>query len=357
MTACGGGNNTGQSLLEASGNTRNSTTETPSLSPSGINAKNNSEYQYDRTARFNSPSDLALDNAGNVYVLDFGNKLVRKVAANGQVSTLSGFVTPLSLTIDLYGNMYVVDGWELIKVTPDGTRTTIRSYPQSPGAYKPGKVVSDKQGQLYVTLNYRNIWWVQRVDLSRLDRTNDANVYSVHTWGWLNGSAFNSQGDLAASVNQPTTTPAGKVFFIPRSIQPAQQNFVNPSPSDPDTPGIVTLMTNSDSNEAITYDWQGNLYVVGFNNHGVTNPNGTQGAVTSDMHLTRIAPDGTMSTLMNGFPDGSTAPRNEVAPGTAIATSASGDIYFIFDQAVYRRTASGQVTVFAGKPGKSGSSD
>ena len=43
------------------------------------------------TARFNSPSGLALDGAGNLYVADTGNHLVRKIViSSGVVSTVAG---------------------------------------------------------------------------------------------------------------------------------------------------------------------------------------------------------------------------------------------------------------------------
>src|SRR6266849_4769521 len=44
------------------------------------------------TASFNGPSGVAVDNAGNVYVADAGNNLIRKIAPDGTVSTLAGSV-------------------------------------------------------------------------------------------------------------------------------------------------------------------------------------------------------------------------------------------------------------------------
>src|ERR1035438_9586117 len=41
-------------------------------------------------ARFSGPGGLAADRAGNVYIADYNNNLVRKMTVDGTVSTLAG---------------------------------------------------------------------------------------------------------------------------------------------------------------------------------------------------------------------------------------------------------------------------
>lgn len=62
-------------------------------------------------ARFNQPSDIVLDEAGNLYVVDKGNKLIRKVTENGNVYTVASISssTPSDLAVDEVGNIYLLD--------------------------------------------------------------------------------------------------------------------------------------------------------------------------------------------------------------------------------------------------------
>ncbi|MDB5096682.1 MAG: repeat containing protein, partial [Cyanobacteria bacterium RYN_339] len=79
-------------------------------------------------ATFWNPFGVAVDAAGNVYVADRSNNLIRKVTAAGMVTTLaSGFQYPESLAVDPAGNVIVADraNHRLKKITPDGTVSTL----------------------------------------------------------------------------------------------------------------------------------------------------------------------------------------------------------------------------------------
>ena len=94
-------------------------------------------------ARFSSPSGVAVDSAGTVYVADTGNSTIRKITAGGVVTTLAGtagatgsddgtgaatrFYFPQGVAVDSAGNLYVADtsNSTIRKITPTGVVTTV----------------------------------------------------------------------------------------------------------------------------------------------------------------------------------------------------------------------------------------
>ncbi len=76
------------------------------------------------TAQFNYPWGIVLDSIGNIYITDRDNNRIRKLAANGDVTTFAGsgisgladgpgataqFNTPTAISIDGNGCLYVAD--------------------------------------------------------------------------------------------------------------------------------------------------------------------------------------------------------------------------------------------------------
>lgn len=100
-----------------------------------------------QSAQFNLPWDVALDREGAIYVADSGNGLVRKISG----STVTSFATVTDangLDVDRAGNVYVaqVAASRVSRITPSGVVTTVAQ-----GIPFPRFVAVDGAGNVYVT--------------------------------------------------------------------------------------------------------------------------------------------------------------------------------------------------------------
>lgn len=94
-------------------------------------------------ASINNPMGLVVDSAGDIYISDFGNAVVRKVSASGVITTVAGTGAPgysgdggqgikaqlngpMGLALDHAGNLYIADSANSVvrMVTPSGTIST-----------------------------------------------------------------------------------------------------------------------------------------------------------------------------------------------------------------------------------------
>jgi hypothetical protein len=89
------------------------------------------------------PGGVAVDGAGNLYIADYGNNRIRKVTLGGTITTVAGTgtagyngdniaatsaeVSPSGVAVDGAGNLYIADmgNNRIRKVTPGGTITTV----------------------------------------------------------------------------------------------------------------------------------------------------------------------------------------------------------------------------------------
>lgn len=204
-------------------------------------------------ARFSGPSDIAVDDAGNVYVTDYNNSTIRRITAAGVVTTLAGqpgvrgsadgpgnvalFDNADGIAVDRTGNVFVSDSnnHTIRKITPAGVVSTIGGVPgvsgfvEGPGAtarfFVPAGIAVDGNGVIYVVSSYANIIMRGAVDSAPSITTHPASqsvtaggsvtLGVVATGGglsyqWkLNGAAIPGATDATHTISNATLAAAG----------------------------------------------------------------------------------------------------------------------------------------------------
>lgn len=125
-------------------------------------AGSNEGFADGTPGQLNSPSGLAIDAAGNIYVADTGNNRIRKITSEGSVSTIAGngtagyvdgpaasaqFDGPIGVAVDPEGNVYVADSYNdrIRKISVSGQVTTVA------GGNRPGFADGDSANALFDT--------------------------------------------------------------------------------------------------------------------------------------------------------------------------------------------------------------
>ncbi len=207
-------------------------------------------------ARFDQPVGITVDGAGNLYVGDASNDMIRKISSEGWVSTLAGstiygyldgtgtaarFNFPRGVSVDGAGNVYVADVSNncIRKVTAGGVVTTWAGSATSGSTngigaaakfYLPTGVAADGSGNVYVADNQNHT--IRRITSDRV----------VSTLAGTAGTTGRTDGTGAAALfNYPwgiTVDGSGTVY-----VADSYNNLIRKVTPD----GIVTTLAGTGS--------------------------------------------------------------------------------------------------------------
>jgi uncharacterized protein (TIGR03437 family) len=262
-------------------------------------------------AQLNAPHGVAADSAGNYYIADSGNNVVRKVSAGGAITTFAGngkagfggdggaatsaqLNGPQGLVVDSAGDVYIADtGNSRVREVSGGTINTVAGsgtpgYSGDGGAatgaklYSPVGLALDAKGNLYIA----------DTNNSAIRKVSNGTISTVAGNG-VQGYSGDGGPALSAQLNDP---------------------------------------------QGVAVDSAGNLYITDTLNYAIR----------------QVSPNGNIATIAgNGVAgysgDGGPASQAQLTYPTGIAVDSGGDVYFGDAGAAVRKIyASGTISTIAG---------
>lgn len=287
------------------------------------------------------PAGVTSDKAGNLYIADKDNDRIRKIDANGVITTVAGGGSsgdgsvatnaslngPVRVTLDAFASLYIVDSYNhrIRRVDTNGIITTVAGkgtpgYSGDGGAAtnaalnSPRDAVLDASGNLYIadTLNER----IRKVDTNGIITTVAGNGTSGYS------------GDNSAATNASLYYPSGitldaygNLFIADTSNYRVRKVDIN---------SIITTVagngnfgysgdngaaTNASLNQpqGMNLDAFGNLYI----------------ADTSNQRIRRVGTNGIITTAAGGGSgsDGNAATNAYLSSPQDVTIDAVGNLY------------------------------
>ena len=325
-------------------------------------------------ARFNSPTGIAIDSSGNLYVTDSKNNLIRKVTSAGAVTTLAGqilvsgstvgsgtaarFKGPTGIAIN-GTTLYVTDTENQVirKVTTAGVSSAFVGTVGSPGsANGTGTAALFKRPQAAVVDGGGNVF-IADTDNSTIRKATSAGVVTLFAGTAGSQGGTNGTGTVArfskptgigrdASNNLYVTDVAGQTV---RRITSAAvvTTFAGSNGVSGSTNGSTGTSARFSSPSGVVVDSSGNIFIG-------DGANGTVRRITSAGAVTTFV--GTAGS--QGSTDGTGAGAMFYRPA-GIARDANNNLYVADPVAntIRKITTGGVVTTLAGYSAVVGAND
>jgi sugar lactone lactonase YvrE len=322
-------------------------------------------------ARFNWPQNVVADATGNIYVADSNSHTIRKITANGVVTTLAGkagtagsvdgtgssarFNTPHNAGLDSAGNLYISDSnnHTIRKVTPAGVVTTLAGKAGQSGSTNgtgsaarfnyPSRGCVDASGNIFIA-DFGN-YTVRKITQTGV----------VTTVAGKAGEAGSDDGSgSSARFNQPMAVAmdqAGNLYVA--DIWNCTIRKISPAYMVTTIAGSAGEIGSNDGNgpdarffdpSSVAVDSSGNLYVTDTHNFTIRKIN-TTGMVSTLAGMVGVY----------GSQDGSGLGARFHNP-YAVSVDGIGNLYVAdgWNNTIRKISPQAEVTTFAGKAGAMG---
>ncbi len=323
-----------------------------------------------RNAQLYFPYGIVADTAGSVFIADSNNNRIRKISSTGLITTIAGngffaysgdggaginaaLNSPSSIAVDTVGNIFIADSYNHVvrKLTPDGSITTVAGNGTSGFSgdgddavlaqlNTPSGVAVDRDGNLYISDKYNN----------RVRKVNPAGVITTV----VGTGHYGDSGDFGPGTDATMKYPAGLAMDNTGNLYIADQN--NHRIRKLSKNGIITTVAgkgiagywgeNSPAVNAmlnypadVAIDSNGVIYIADYYNHRVRK-------VGTDGNITTIAGNGIQGYFGEDIPG--TLSRLNFPAGVTVDQSG---VLYIADKKnnrVRRINAAGMIATVAG---------
>lgn len=327
------------------------------------------------TARLSFPGDIAVSSNGDVFIADTNNMRVRRITPRGIITTVAGtgiygfqgddgaatsaaLAGPRGIALDESGNLYIADtlNHRIRKVSAEGVITTIAggnaagfsgegTAAQLARLNLPTAVAVDRRGNVYVADSGNH----------RIRRISAAGVITTVAGGGINGFRGDGGPASVALLNAPQSL----ALDVEENLYVADTGNHRIRKIDPR--GVIATVAGSDAAagdggpavdaslfepSGIAVDATGNVFIADSANHRVR----------------RVTPQGIISTMAGdgsaGYSgDGGSAALAQLNHPNGLAVDRAGTLY-IADTGNHavRRVSGGIISTIAGngEPGKDG---
>jgi len=299
------------------------------------------------SAQLSSLTDVAVDSKGNVYVADFTNNRVRRIAPDGTITTFAGGATgvpgtgnglpatqavligPSHVTVDRDGNIYIADSGSqrVARVGADGVFRTIAGGTSLVGGFAgdggpataarlnmPRGVAADAKGNVYFIDQLNNR--VRKVSAEG----------AITTFAGTGTAGFSGDGGPAA---QAQVRPGAGGLALDGSGNLYIADQLNNRIRKVDVNGVITTVAGggNDTKDGIPATQARITFVSGV----AVGPDGGL-FITDIASIRRVGPDGFITTIAGtgraGFSgDGGPATQAQVSRPGAVVVDGSGNLY------------------------------
>lgn len=244
------------------------------------------------------PHGILTDNAGNIYVAQYHGCVVRKIAPDGSAEIIAGrsicrfggdngpataamLGSPNDMAIDAAGNLYVTDELNHVvrKITADGFITTVAGTPEVKGysgnggpavlarLNKPWGIAVNAEGHLFIADTRNHV----------VRRVNSDGIISNYAGNGNKGYSGDNGPATAATLNEPmglALDNAGNLYIadehnhVVRKVSP--QGIITtfagtPGPGD-GRDGAAATMAKLTNPRDVAVDADGIVYIIDYNN-------------------------------------------------------------------------------------------